>query len=105
MIAYEITATVSDSLTAAYEAYMIDRHIPDVLATGCFTGASIARGEPGSYRIAYIARDRATFDSYIAKHAAGLRDHFNSQFPEGITLSRSVWETLHEWAQQGSAHR
>jgi hypothetical protein len=97
MISYEITATVDDRLVDRYESYMRDRHIPDVLSTGCFTGASIARGDPGKYRIAYLAKDRETFDHYIADHAPALRDHFTQQFPEGVALTRSVWKALQVW--------
>lgn len=97
MISYEITAAVSEALIGEYESYMIGRHIPDVLATGCFTGASVARGEPGEYRISYLASDRATLDRYFADHAPWLRDHFSTQFPSGVTLSRHVWQTLEEW--------
>ena len=98
MISYEITAEVSESLIGEYESYMIDRHIPDVLATGCFTGASISRGEPGEYRISYLASDRATLDRYFADHAPQLRDHFNKQFPSGVSLTRDVWQKLEEWS-------
>lgn len=97
MIAYEITAVVSEPLTSEYESYMKARHIPDVLSTGCFTAASISRGDPGTYRISYLASDRTTFDRYIADYAPALRDHFNQHFPKGVTLSRKVWETIEEW--------
>ncbi len=97
MIAYEVTAVVSDPLISQYESYMAGRHIPDVLATGCFAGASISRGDPGKYRISYLASDRAALDRYIADHAPALRDHFNRHFPQGVTLSRQVWQTIEEW--------
>ena len=97
MIAYEITAVVSEPFISEYERYMKARHIPDVLSTGCFTGASISRGDPGTYRISYVAGDRTTFDRYIADHAPALRDHFNQHFPKGVELSRKVWEIIEEW--------
>jgi hypothetical protein len=53
MITYEITATVRADLCDAYERYMRDRHIPDLLATGSFAGATMARSSPGRYRIRY----------------------------------------------------
>ncbi len=98
MIAYEVTAVVSDPLISQYESYMTGRHIPDVLATGCFVGASISRGDPGKYRISYLARDQAAFDRYLADHAPALRDHFTQHFPQGVALSRQVWQTMEEWA-------
>lgn len=38
MVTYEITATVRADLCDAYEKYMAERHIPDVLDTGAFGG-------------------------------------------------------------------
>lgn len=96
-----MNAVVRDSLVDSYESYMITRHIPDVLATGLFVGATIAQAEPGKYRIDYRLADRATFDRYIADHAATLRDHFNKHFPDGVELTRSVWETEASYAANG----
>lgn len=100
MISYEVTAVVSEPLISEYESYMVERHIPDVLSTGCFTGAGMSRGDPGTYRVSYIARDRTTLDRYITDHAPALRDHFNQHFPDGVELSRKVWETIEEWPRE-----
>lgn len=101
MIVYTVNAVVEDSLVESYESYMITRHIPDVLSTGLFTGATIARSESGTYRIDYRFADKATFDRYIANHAAELRDHFNQSFPEGVELTRSLWEIEAAYAANG----
>ena len=69
MVTYEITAVVRPDLQAAYEAFMRERHIPDLLATGAFTGASIASSAPGRYRIRYEARSREALDHYLSKDA------------------------------------
>lgn len=97
MIAYEVTAKVAEDLRARYELYMRERHIPDLLATGLFTGARLARSEDGSYRARYELADRASYDLYIARHAPRLRDDFISHFPKGVELSREVWTTLTAW--------
>ncbi len=43
MVIYEITAVVEPSLVLQYEQYMLMRHIPDLLATGYFTGVQLTR--------------------------------------------------------------
>lgn len=88
MITYEITATVRDDLIDAYERYMRDRHIPDLMGTGSFAGASLSRSSPGCYRIRYEVRGREELDEYLAKHAPRLRRHFTETFPSGVELSR-----------------
>lgn len=47
MITCEVTAIVDPALVEAYQPYMRERHIRDVVATGCFRDASFERGEPG----------------------------------------------------------
>ena len=103
MTTYEITTTVRPDLTAAYERYMRDRHIPDLLATGEFSGASISRSAPGRYRVRYEARDRAALDRYLAGHATRLREEFATHFPQGVEVSREEWELIESWGVQPGA--
>ena len=97
MVTYEITATVPPPLAEAYERYMRERHIPDLLATGHFVAAALARSAPGRYRVRYEAPDQAALDRYLAEHAGRLRAHFAEHFPEGVELSREVWTALELW--------
>jgi len=97
MVTYEIAAHLDERLWPSYEAYMRDRHIPDLLATGCFHSASFARGAPGDYLIRYQAPDRSSLDRYLAEHAEQLRAHFAAHFPDGVELSRRVWDELEIW--------
>lgn len=94
MVTYEITAMVKDELCEAYESYMRERHIPDLIATGAFAGATLSRSAPGRYRIRYEARDRASLDGYLSGHAARLRQHFAENFPQGVEVTREEWEVL-----------
>ena len=93
-IAYEVTAEVGESLRDHFERYMVERHIPDLMETGCFMGAQFERTTSGIYRTRYEAYDRAALERYIKEHAARLREHVAEKFPEGITFNRVEWETL-----------
>ncbi len=98
MVIYEITAVVEPSLVSQYEQYMLTRHIPNLLATGYFTGASLARSEPGRYRVRYEAATREALDRYLSEHAPRLRADFDAHFPTGVQLTREVWETVQVWS-------
>jgi hypothetical protein len=76
---------------------MRERHIPDVLATGLFSGARFARSDEGQYQATYHLDGRAALEKYIQVHAARLRADFTAHFPEGVELSRDNWTTLHQW--------
>jgi hypothetical protein len=97
MVTYEITATVRADLCEAYERYMRERHIPDLLETGSFAGASFSRSAPGRYRVRYEAHDRAALERYLAEHAPRLRRHMTESFPEGVEISREEWDVLAIW--------
>lgn len=97
MLTYEITALVRADLCGAYERYMTDRHIPDVMQTGAFIAATFSRSGPGRYRIRYEAPSREAMDAYLAEHAPVLRQHFMDTFPSGVELSREEWTVLEGW--------
>ena len=97
MISYEVTAELDERQAPAYERYMRDKHIREVLATGCFHAAELARVSSTRYRTRYLARSQADLDRYLDLHTAALRADFSAHFPEGVALSREVWSTLERW--------
>ena len=96
-VIYEITAVVRADLVEKYEKYMRERHIPDLLETGCFRAAYFTRSEGNRYRIHYEAHDEDALDRYLKSDAKRLRADFFDHFPEGVELSRNVWEVLEIW--------
>jgi hypothetical protein len=99
-VVYEITTLVKTELVEKYEDYMRGRHIPDLLATGYFRGALFSRSEPGRYRVSYEAFDQNALDEYLERDAARLRADFIEHFPEGIEVSREVWNVLQSWKKE-----
>jgi hypothetical protein len=68
-VIYEITAVVKNELVEAYEKYMRERHIPDLLATKYFHAAYFTRTLENRYRIQYHARDEDVLREYLKKEA------------------------------------
>lgn len=96
-VVYEVTATPDPEIRGAYESYMRETHICDVLGTGCFAGANFAVASSGSFRTSYIAARQEELDRYLEQHAQRLRADFAAHFPAGIALSREVWTVVEEW--------
>jgi hypothetical protein len=105
MVTYEVTAAVRPELVDAYERFMREHHVPDLLATGAFAAASFSRSTPGRYRVRYEAADQATLDRYLAEHAPRLRADLLRHFPSGVDLSREVWEVVAAWPPAARATR
>jgi hypothetical protein len=97
MVSYEVTALVAPDLVQDYERFMREQHIPAILATGCFRRAAFTRGDPGRYRMRYEALSSQDLDRYLAGHAPALREDVAARFPEGVTLSREVWDVVQGW--------
>lgn len=96
-LVYEVTAVVELELADGWERYMRERHIPDVLASGCFTRASLARASGGRYLIRYHLATRADLERYLAQAAPALRAEFTARYPGGVALTRETWELVQEW--------
>jgi hypothetical protein len=105
MVIYEITAAVRADLIEEYEKYMRSRHVPDLLETGYFRRAYFARSAENCYRVQYHARDQKALDDYLLTRAGQLRADFLEHFPEGIELSRQIWEVLQVWEQTDESEK
>ncbi len=97
MIRYEVTLECSESTAPALERWMRNTHIPDMLATGCFVAVHFDTND-GRFRTVYQASARPHLDRYLDEHAERLRAQFRAQFPDGVAVSRDVWEQLQSWA-------
>lgn len=97
MILYEVTAEVDDAIFDAFERYMVEHHVPDLLATGCFTGARVCRDSGNQLRMSYEAPDEASLQRYLSEFSQALREDVLGRFPSGVTLNRSKWWLIESW--------
>jgi hypothetical protein len=118
MISYEVTARLDARVAEAYERYLRDVHIPDLMATGCFVEAAFARQEAVDkannsantsantsandsasvcFRSSYVASDEAALQRYFREHAERLRGDALARFPSGLQLTREQWSVMERW--------
>jgi hypothetical protein len=93
-VSYQVTATVEPQLVDDFERFMVEDHIPALMATGCFGSAAIVRLAPGRYRMRYEAESRAKLDRYLETIATRVRAEFAARFPSGVALDRETAEVL-----------
>jgi hypothetical protein len=90
MFIYNVTIKIQEPIHQAWLQWLKEEHVPEVLATGCFTNATIVRllevddCEGPTYAIQYIAESMALYNRYIENFAGILRqksfDKWGNQF-------------------------
>jgi hypothetical protein len=97
MLLYEVTLDVEPSVAREVEAHMVEDHIPEIYATGCFERIRLDRASPSRFRTSYEARSDPDLQRYLSEHAPRLRAAFQAVFPSGVTLTRETWTQLRYW--------
>jgi hypothetical protein len=92
-IVYEVTAAVEPALADRFEDYIAERHLPDMMATGCFLSATLTRSVD-RFHMRYMAADRAAFLEYSAEHGERLRADTIRLFPTGVEITRETWDVI-----------
>ena len=81
MVLYNVTVSVTDECANDWVKYMMEVHIPDVLATGHFRDFRLCHvqgeAEGGvTFAVQYMARDAEAFQTYQRECAPALQaDH------------------------------
>ncbi|MBL0234224.1 MAG: DUF4286 family protein [Chitinophagaceae bacterium] len=100
MILYNVTVKTDHSIAEAWLQWMKQEHIPEILATGCFTKASILRllevddSEGPTHAVQYFAESKANYNRYLDKFAAELRKKAIQKWGEKFIAFRSVMQVV-----------
>jgi len=101
MIIYNVTLKVEHSIAPQWLKWLKEEHIPDIIATGCFTHAQIlhlleANDEEGiTYAVQYHTADKSLYDRYIEKFADELRKKATDKWGGQFIAFRSLMEVVH----------
>jgi len=100
MLIYNVTINVDESIKDAWVTWMMNTHIPDVLATGKFMEATMTRvlvdEEMGgiTYSIQFKVKDRETLDLYYQHDADRLRNETVRLFSNSLVAFRTELEVI-----------
>ncbi|MBL4708853.1 MAG: DUF4286 family protein [Flavobacteriales bacterium] len=99
MIVYSVTVNIDDSSHTDWLAWMKNKHIPDVMATGFFTEYRMLKvisrneGEEGmSYNIQYTCPNMADLHQYQIKHAPALQKEHSDRYDGKFAAFRTILE-------------
>ncbi len=100
MIVYNVTIKVHDAIKKEWLTWLKEEHIPDVLNTGCFTGATILQllevddSEGPTYAIQYKAESKALYNRYIENFAGIMRQRSFDKWGGQFIAFRSVMQVV-----------
>lgn len=95
-IVYNVTMKVSQHISEKWLQWMQTQHIPDLVGTGCFTGATILRllevddSEGPTYAIQYFAESKSLYNHYIENFAEEMRKRAFEKWGDQFIGFRSV---------------
>lgn len=99
MIIYNVTINIEDSVHDEWVAWMKAKHIPDVIATGCFSSGSmfklLVEEQSGtSYAIQYRAPNINAVNRYLENFAPALRKEVEDIYGGKFTAFRTLLEEV-----------
>ncbi|RYY56520.1 MAG: DUF4286 family protein [Chitinophagaceae bacterium] len=93
---YNVTTKVDHSIARQWLAWMKEEHIPDILATGCFTDAQVLQltevdeSDGPTYAVQYSSPGRDRYNEYITGYAEQMRKKAADRWGALIISFRSV---------------
>lgn len=102
MILYNVTVSIDPEVEVDWLNWMKSVHIPDVMATGCFLEARIARvhaEEEGglTYAIGYVAPSQEKYDEYAENHAPALQREHTARYSGRFAAFRTMLSIIEEF--------
>lgn len=100
MIVYNVTSKLDWSIHDAWVKWMLEEHIPEVVATGCFKNGLLLKlleidEEDGpTYTVQYFAETKQQQEEYVQQHAAALRQKVFDKWGNRIIAFRSIMEVV-----------
>ncbi len=101
MILYNVTTKVEHSVADAWLIWLKEEHIPDIIATGCFTHATVLHllevddTEGTTYAVQYHATGKALYNRYLEQFANEMRSKAMEKWGNKFIAFRSLMEVVH----------
>ncbi len=101
MIIYNVTSKVDHSIAVSWLQWLKEEHIPGIIATGCFTHATILHlleaddAEGITYAVQYHAESKALYNRYIGQFADGMGRKGMDKCGNKFIAFRSVMQLVH----------
>lgn len=101
MLIYNVTIKIDSAIEEAWLAWMLQEHMPEVMATGCFESTRLLRlleideTDGPTFAAQYMAASREDYSAYISEYAAGMRKKVTEKWGDRLVTFRSLMEVVH----------
>lgn len=99
-VIYNVTVKVSKGIAREWLSWLQEEHVPEVVATGCFSGARVVQlleideDEGPTYAIQYTAPSQEDYERYISDFASGMREKSFEKWGNNFIAFRTVMKVL-----------
>jgi len=103
MYIYNVTINIEEDCHDEWLSWMREIHIPEMMATGKFTGARMLKvmveEETGgiTYSIQYVTDSKATLEKYYKENAAQMRQDGINRFAGKFVAFRTELEFIDDY--------
>jgi hypothetical protein len=102
MIIYNVTINIDKNIHNEWLEWMLQKHIPDVMKTGCFENSRILRvqdeEETGiTYAVQYFAVSKDKLDIYNQLYAVKLQHEHTNKFQGHFAAFRTILSIIQEF--------
>ena len=100
MFIYNVTTKLAWPIHDAWVQWMKEKHIPDVMNTGCFTEFRFVRlletdeAEGPTYAVQYYAATKVDYEHYIGHYAPDLRKDAIQNWGDNFIGFRSLMQLV-----------
>jgi hypothetical protein len=103
MIFYNVTCSMDAGISDEWLKWMLETHIPEVMATGCFLGFKVLRlqtnapdDEGVNYAVQYTANSNMEYENYRDNYAPGLQQKTRDKYGDTVIAFRTILEVITE---------
>ncbi|MBI1183607.1 DUF4286 family protein [bacterium] len=100
MVIYSVTVTVDEAIKEDWVRYMKEQHIPEVIATGCFTGYRFTRvigtseEKENSFNVQYFLDSMKEMHRYQVHFAPALQKDHSQKYGDKALAFRTLLEEI-----------
>lgn len=100
MIIYSVTVTLEPEIELEWLNWMKEKHIPDIMSTGCFIEKKLTKiiqgldNESINYNIQYVCSSERELQEYQKNHAPLLQKEHNLKFTDKFIAFRTLLKVI-----------